>query len=88
MNRFALQWLVPARADRFTHVMVLDRDRPAPYVSDAGHGADRARALLNLWETLVESDAAAAETIDFVAVEYMRRTGAMPRKSRHSRDLR
>jgi len=85
MNRFALQWLVPARADRFTHVLVLDRDRPAPYVSDAGHGADRARALLNLWETLVESDAA-AETIDFVAVEYKRRTGEVPKKSRHGRD--
>jgi hypothetical protein len=87
MSRFALQWLVPARADRFTHVMVLDKQRPAPYVSDAGHGVDRAYALLNLWETLVERDAA-AETIEFVAVEYMRRTGEVPKKSRHGRDAR
>ncbi len=87
MSRFALQWLVPARADRFTHVMVLDRERPAPYLADAGHGVDKARALLNLWETLVESGAA-AETIDFVAVAYMRRTGDAPKKSRHGRDLR
>ena len=87
MNRFALQWLVPARADRFTHVMVLDRERPAPYVSDAGHGVDRMDALFNLWKTLVESGAA-AETIDFVAVAYMRRTGDVPKKSRHGRDWR
>ena len=85
MSRFALQWLVPARADRFTHVMVLDRERPAPYLSDAGHGVDRMDALFNLWETLVESDAA-AETIDFVAVAYMRRTGEIPDKSRDGRD--
>jgi len=87
MNRFALQWLVPVDANRYTHVMLLDKDRPAPYVSDAGHGVDRARALLNLWETLVES-AATAETIDFVAVEYMRRTGEVPKKSRHGGDSR
>jgi hypothetical protein len=87
MNRFALQWLVPARVDRFTHVMVLDRERPAPYLSDAGHGVDKARALLNLWETLVESGAA-AETIDFVAVAYMRRTGTCPRNRGMARDLR
>ena len=87
MNRFALQWWVPVHPDRFTHVMLLDKDRPAPYVSDAGHGVDRARALFNLWETLVESDAA-AETIDFVAVAYMRRTGDVPKKSRHGRDWR
>jgi len=87
MNRFALKWLVPARADRFTHVMVLDRERPAPYVSDAGHGVDRAGALLNLWEVLVDSYAA-VDTIDFVAVEYMHLTGETPNRSRHGRDSR
>jgi len=87
MSRFALQWLVPARADRFTHVMVLDRERPAPYLSGAGHGVDKARALLNLWETLVESGGA-AETIDFVAVAYMHRTGTCPRNRGMARDLR
>jgi hypothetical protein len=85
MNRFALQWLVPVHADRFTHVMVLDRERPAPYVSDAGHGVDRTDALLNLWETLVAS-AAAADVIDYVAVEYIRRTGEAPKRSCHGRD--
>jgi hypothetical protein len=80
MSRFALQWLVPACADRFTHVMLLDKDRPAPYVSEAGHGVDRARALFNLWTTLVESDAV-PDVIDFVAVEYTRRTGERPKKS-------
>jgi hypothetical protein len=54
MSRFALQWLVPAGADRFTHVMLLDKDRPAPYVSEAGHRADKVHALLSLWETLIE----------------------------------
>ena len=87
MTRFALKWLVPAHADRFTHVMVLDRERPAPYVSDAGHGVDRAGALLNLWEILVESDAA-VETIDFVAVEYMHLTGEILNRSRHGGDSR
>jgi hypothetical protein len=87
MNRFALQWLVPARADRFTHVMVLDRERPAPHVSDAGHGVDRTRALLNLWETLVGSNADPA-AIDYVAVEYTRRTGETPQKSGTDLDLR
>jgi len=80
MNRFALQWLVPVHADRFIHVMLLDKDRPAPYASDAGHGVDRMHALLNLWETLVAS-AAAAELIDYVAFEYTRHTGEAPKKS-------
>jgi hypothetical protein len=80
MSRFALQWLVPAGADRFTHVMLLDMDRPAPYVSEAGHGADKVHALLSLWETLIESHAL-PDAIDYVAVEYTRRTGGAPKKS-------
>jgi len=60
--------------------MLLDKNRPAPYVSDAGHGVDRMDALLNLWETLV-ARAAAADVIDYVAVEYTRRTGEAPTKS-------
>jgi hypothetical protein len=86
MNRFALQWLVPVRSDRFTHVMVLDKERPAPYVSEAGHGVDRTHALFNLWKTLVESDAA-PEAIDYVAVEYTRRTGETPTESTDDPDL-
>jgi hypothetical protein len=85
MNRFALQWLVPVEADRYTHVMLLDKDRPAPYVSDAGHGVGRTDALLNLWETLVAS-AAATDVIDYVTVEYTRRTGEAPKKSSHGRN--
>ena len=82
MSRFALQWLVPAPDARFTHVMLLDRDRPAPYASQAGHGVDELDALLNLWETLRDGDAWAAAT-DYVAAEYTRRSGGLPEKSRH-----
>jgi hypothetical protein len=85
MNRFALQWWVPVHPDRFTHVMLLDKDRPAPYVSDVGHGVGRTDALLNLWETLIAS-AAAADVVDFVTVAYTRRTGEAPKKSSHGRD--
>ena len=46
MSRFALQWLIPCQADRLTHVMLLDRERPAPYVVAVGHGADKLQALL------------------------------------------
>jgi hypothetical protein len=60
--------------------MLLDRDRPAPYASGTGHGVDKVQALLNLWETLIESDAL-PEAIDYVAVEYTRRTGRAPKKS-------
>ena len=60
--------------------MLLDKDRPAPYVSEAGHGADKGHALLNLWETLIDSHAL-PEAIDYVAVEYTRRTGGAPKKS-------
>jgi hypothetical protein len=77
MSRFALQWLVPRQSERLTHVMLLDRERPAPYTLCAGHGADKAHALLNLWRTLKESDAI-AEAVDYVAVEYTHRTGQAP----------
>jgi hypothetical protein len=80
MSRFALQWLVPAGADRFTHVMLLDKDLPAPYASETGHGVDKFHALLNLWETLIESHGL-PEAIDHVAVEYTRGTGRAPKKS-------
>ena len=80
MNRFALQWLAPAYADRFTHVMLLDKERPAPYALEVGHGGDRLQALLNLWETLIGRDAS-PEAIDYVAIEYTRRTGEAPKKS-------
>jgi hypothetical protein len=80
MSRFALQWLVPAGAGRFTHVMLLDKDLPAPYAAEAGHGVDKVQALLNLWGTLIESDAL-PEAIDYVAAEYARRTGEAPKKS-------
>ena len=74
MSRFAVEWLVPGEPDRFTHAMLLDMERPAPYVLAVGHGADKVHALLNLWGTLKHSDAA-AEAIDYIAAEYRRRTG-------------
>jgi hypothetical protein len=77
MSRFAVEWLVPRVPDRLTHVMLLDKERPAPYTLAVGHGPDKVHALLNLWRTLVESDAV-AEAIDYVAVEYTRRTGKAP----------
>ena len=58
MNRFAVQWLVPAQPDRLTHVMLLDAERPAPYVLAVGHGPDKVDALLTLWRTLNESSLA------------------------------
>jgi hypothetical protein len=48
MSRFALQWLLPDQCERLTHVILLDRERPAPYVLAVGHGVDNAKALLNL----------------------------------------
>ena len=77
MSRFAVEWLVPGQPDRLTHVMLLDSERPAPYVLAAGHGADKVHALLNLWGTLKQIDAV-AEAIDYVAAEYTRRTGKAP----------
>jgi hypothetical protein len=80
MSRFALQWLLPAEGERLTHVMLLDKDRPAPYVVAAGHGADKVEALLNLRVTLIESHAL-PQAIDYVTVAYTRRTGKAPEKA-------
>jgi hypothetical protein len=77
MSRFAVEWLVPVEPNRLTHVMLLDKERPAPYLLAVGHGPDKVHALLNLWGTLVESTAV-AEAIEYVAVEYTRRTGKTP----------
>ena len=74
MSRFAFQWLVPAQAERLIHVMLLDTDRPAPYVVAAGHGADRHQALRSLCSTLIELGEV-PEAIDFVVTEYTRRAG-------------
>jgi hypothetical protein len=71
MARFAVEWLVPNQPDRLTHVMLLDRERPAPYVLAVGHGTDKAHALRNLWGTLTK-DEAETEAIDYVAAEYRR----------------
>jgi hypothetical protein len=60
--------------------MLLDKDRQAPFISGAGHGVDKLHALLNLWQALVESDLV-QEMIDYVAVEYARRTGETPTES-------
>ena len=78
MSRFAVEWLVPVQPDRLTHVMLLDRERPAPFVFAVGHGADKVQALLNLWRTL-KQNGAVAEAIDYVAAEYTRRTGQPPK---------
>jgi hypothetical protein len=80
MSRFALEWLVPGQGDRLTHVMLLDRERPAPFVVAVGYGADRAHALLTLWRTLID-DVESAEAIEYVAVEFTRRTGKAPGRS-------
>jgi hypothetical protein len=77
MSRFAVEWLVPTEAARLTHVMLLDKDRPAPHTLAVGHGQDKERALLNLWRTLVDSGAT-PEAIDYVALELRRRTGRSP----------
>ena len=74
MSQFAVEWLIPADAARLTHVMLLDKERPAPYTLAVGHGEDKVRALLNLWRTLMASGAA-PEAVDYVAVEFRRRTG-------------
>lgn len=77
MSRFTLQWLLPADNGRLTHVMLLDKDRPAPYVVAAGHGANKVEALLHLRMTLIGNHAL-PEAIDYVAVAYTRRTGKAP----------
>jgi hypothetical protein len=77
MIRFAVEWFVPAEPDRLTHVLLLDKERPAPYTLAVGHGKDKVNALLSLWKTLLESDVV-PEAIDFVAVEYKRHTGKEP----------
>ena len=79
-HAFALQWLVPGEPERLTHVMLLDRALPAPFVFEVGHGADKAHALLNLRGTLKKGDTV-AEAIDYVAVQYTRRTGTAPGSS-------
>lgn len=81
MSRFALQWLLPDQCDRLTHVMLLDRERPAPYLLAVSHGIDREDSLQTLLGTLIENDAV-AEAIDFVTLEYTRRTGKAPGESR------
>jgi len=80
MSRFAVEWLVPGEPDRFTHAMLLDMERPAPYLLAVGHGADKVHALLNLWHTLKDSDAA-EEAIEYIGAEYTRRTGQALRRT-------
>jgi len=80
MDRFAVEWLVPAQPDRLIHAMLLDRERPAPHVFAVGHGADKGHALLNLWATLKQNEVV-AEAIDYVAAVYTRRTGRAPGES-------
>ena len=76
-ERFGLEWLVPGQPDRLTHVMLLDRERPAPFVVAVGNGADRPHALLSLWRTLIK-DGESAEAIEYVADECTRRAGTVP----------
>ena len=80
MNRFALQWLLPDQCERLTHVILLDRERPAPYVLAVGRGVDNADALFNLWGTLNKKNAV-SEAIDYVTVQYTHRTGKPPGQS-------
>ena len=80
LNRFALQWLLPDQCERLTHVILLDRERPAPCVVAVGRGVDKANALVNLLGTLNKKDAV-SEAIDYVTVESTRRTGKAPGES-------
>ena len=57
MSRFALEWLIPGQPERLTHVMLLDRERPAPYTLAVGYGRDKVHSLLTLWQTLDRGDA-------------------------------
>ena len=59
-----------------THVMLLDRKRPAPYALAVGHGADKVHALLNLWGTLKETDAAAEAIESVLSVHASHRHGS------------
>jgi hypothetical protein len=77
MSRFELQWLLPGQSEAFTHVMLLDTERPAPYIVAAGHGADRLQALRSLCTTLIELGET-PEAIDFVVTQYTRRAGEIP----------
>jgi len=79
MSRFALEWIVPSLPDRLTHVMLLDRERPAPFVVAVGNGADKPHALLSLWRTLIK-DAESAEAIEYVADECTRRACTVPQR--------
>jgi hypothetical protein len=79
MSRFALEWLVPGQSG-LTHVMLLDRERAAPFVVAVGYGADKAHALLSLWRTLIK-DAESAEAIEYVAGECTRRASTGPTRS-------
>jgi len=54
--------------------MLLDTERPAPYVMAAGHGPDRLQDLRNLCSTLIELGEE-SEAIDFVVTEYSQRAG-------------
>jgi hypothetical protein len=60
--------------------MLLDRDRPAPFVVAVGYGADKPHALLSLWRTLIK-DAESAEAIEYIGDEYTRRAGMAPTTS-------
>ena len=53
---------------------------PPPYTLAVGYGSDKVHALLTLWQTLHDSDAA-TEAIDYVVTEYTHRTGTVPEKS-------
>jgi hypothetical protein len=57
-------------------VTLLDRERPAPFVFAAGHGANKIHGLLNLGEGL-KQNGAVAEAIDYVATDYTRRAGRL-----------
>jgi hypothetical protein len=60
--------------------MLLDRERPAPSVLAVGYGPDKAHALLSLRAALMK-EAGSTEAIEYVAVEYTRRTGQAPETS-------
>jgi hypothetical protein len=80
VRRFTFKWIAPTEPALMTHVLLLDRERPAPHVLAVAHGADEAHALLQLWMTLID-DHEPEEAIDYVAAAYTRHTGKAPERS-------
>ena len=76
-RRFDLQWHLPLEPGLPTHAALYDVQGPYPEQIAEAEGGDEAEALVNLWATLTERQAAPDATA-FVAAAYERRTGRPP----------